>query len=98
MKGGKVFPKRKPNVHMLKFFEKKNAASREEIEFRNRLLEDLEFISNRLERIRESFDMTAEPELVDSLIFEEKAMRSRYDYLIRIAKENNIKCRIGLRK
>ena len=77
---------------MLKFFEKKAAASKEETEFRNRLLEDLEFISNRLERIRESFDMTAEPELVDSLIFEEKAMRSRYDYLIRIAKENNIKC------
>ena len=55
---------------MLKFFEKKAAASKEE----------------------------TEPELVDSLIFEEKAMRSRYDYLIRIAKENNIKCRIGLRK
>lgn len=86
------------NVHMLKFFEKKDTASREEIEFRNQLLEDLEFISNRLARIRESFDMTAEPELVDSLIFEEKAMKSRYDYLIRIAKENNIKCRIGLRK
>lgn len=82
---------------MLKIFEKKNAET-EEAEFRNQLLEDLDFVSHRLERIRESYDMTAEPELVESLIYEEKAMKSRYDYLIRTAKEKGLKCRIGIRK
>ncbi|MDE5859690.1 MAG: DUF2508 family protein [Oscillospiraceae bacterium] len=83
---------------MLKFFERKNTETKELTELRNQLLDDLDFVSDRLERIRESYDMTAEPELVESLIYEERAMRSRYDYLIRVAKENNIKCKIGLRK
>ena len=83
---------------MLKFFERKNTETNEITELRNQLLDDLDFVSDRLERIRESYDMTAEPELVESLIYEERAMRSRYDYLIRVAKENNIKCKIGLRK
>ena len=64
---------------------------------KRQLLEDIDFVTERLEHIRESYDMTAEPELVDALIYEEMAMRSRFDYLIRVAKENNIKCRIGIR-
>lgn len=81
---------------MILFAEKKE--NQEETDFKNRLLEDLEYVTERLERIRESYDMTSEPEMVDSLIYEEKAMKSRLDYLIRIAKERNIKCRIGIRK
>ncbi len=67
-------------------------------DMKKQLLEDIDHVSERLEHIRQSYDMTAEPELVDALIYEEKAMRSRFDYLIRVAKENNIKCRIALRK
>lgn len=67
-------------------------------EFRRHLLEDLEYVTERLERIRESYDMTDEPELVESLIYEEKAMQARFDYLIRAAKERNITCRIGIRR
>lgn len=82
----------------MKLFTKKDNTSQEEDDFRRQLLEDLNFVSERLERIRESYDMTDEPELVDALIYEEKALRSRFDYLIRIAKEKNIKCRIGIRE
>ncbi|MCH5348299.1 MAG: DUF2508 family protein [Oscillospiraceae bacterium] len=82
----------------MKLFTKKDNTSQEEDDFRRQLLEDINFVSERLERIRESYDMTAEPELVDALIYEEKALRSRFDYLIRIAKEKNIKCRIGIRE
>ena len=81
---------------MILFTEKKE--SREDADFKNRLLEDLEYVTERLERIRESYDMTSEPEMVESLIYEERAMQARFDYLIRIAKERNIKCRIGIRK
>ena len=82
----------------MKLFVKKDADGQEENEFRRQILEDLDYVSERLERIRESYDMTSEPELVDALIYEEKALRSRFDYLIRIAKEKNIKCRIGIRE
>ncbi|MCH5192872.1 MAG: DUF2508 family protein [Oscillospiraceae bacterium] len=83
---------------MIRLFKKTGAAEQEEENFRRQLLDDLDFVSNRLERIRESYDMTAEPELVDALIYEEKALQSRFDYLIRVAKEKNIKCRVGIRE
>lgn len=64
--------------------------------FRRQLFDDIAYVEQRLERIRESFDMTDEPELVESLIYEELALKSRYAYLLRLAKENNIRCKIGL--
>ena len=82
----------------MKLFSKTEPPPDTENEMRKRLLEDIDFVSQRLERIQESYDMTSEPELVDALIYEEMAMRSRFSYLIRIAKENNIKCRIGIQK
>lgn len=82
----------------MKLFQKNDRTEQETQEFRRQLLDDLDFVSERLERIRESYDMTAEPELVDALIYEEKALRSRFDYLIRVAKEKNISCRLGIRE
>ena len=71
-----------------------NAA--EDALFRKQLFEELDFVTERLSRIRESYDMTDEPELVDALIYEELAMRARYDYLIRTAKERGLKCRLSI--
>ena len=82
----------------MKFFSRSALSSEENSEMRKRLLDDIDFVSRRLEHIQETYDMTAEPELVDALIYEEMAMRSRFNYLIRVAKENNIKCRIGIQK
>lgn len=64
--------------------------------FRKLLFDDIAYVEQRLERVRESFDMTDEPELVDALIYEELALKARYAYLLRVAKENNIRCKIGL--
>jgi len=64
--------------------------------FRKHLFEDIEYVEQRLERVRECFDMTDEPELVDALIYEELALKARYAYLLRIAKENNINCKISI--
>ncbi len=75
--------------------KKKDKNSPDE-EFKRQLLEELDYVTNRLRQIRESFDMTGEPELVDALIYEELAMKSRYDYLIRTAKERKIKCRLSI--
>lgn len=64
--------------------------------FRKRLFDDIGYVEQRLERIRECFDMTDEPELIDALIYEELSLRARYAYLLRIAKENNIRCKISI--
>ncbi len=76
----------------------KKTDAKENSAFKKQILEDIEFVTARLEHIRESYDMTSEPELVDALIYEEMAMKSRFDYLIRIARENDIKCRIYIRE
>ncbi|MBQ8175570.1 MAG: DUF2508 family protein [Oscillospiraceae bacterium] len=67
-----------------------------ENQFRKQLFEDIAYVEQRLERIQESFDMTAEPELVESLIYEELALKSRYAYLLRIAKQRGVSCRISI--
>lgn len=75
---------------------RKKGKNQEEEEFKRQLLEDIDFVTERLRQIRESYDMTGEPELIDALIYEELAMRSRYDFLIRTAKERKIKCRLSI--
>ncbi len=72
----------------------KKGESAEDTAFRRQLLEELDLVTEKLSQIRESYDMTDEPELVDALIYEELAMKARYDYLIRTAKERNIRCRL----
>lgn len=75
---------------------KSKKAAEEEKLFRRQLFEEIDHVTAQLSRIRKSYDMTDEPELVDALIYEELAMQARYDYLIRTAKERNIKCRISI--
>lgn len=72
----------------------KKGESTEDTAFRRQLMEELDIVTEKLSQIRESYDMTDEPELVDALIYEELAMKARYDYLIRTAKERNIRCRL----
>lgn len=48
----------------------------------------------RLEQIQESFDLVCESELIDAMIYEEKALKTKYAYLLRLAKEKKIKCRM----
>ena len=79
----------------MKIFSDKSPRS-EKTDFRKQLFEDLDFVTQRLAQIRECFDMTSEPELVDALIYEELAMKSRFDYLLRVAKENNISCKMSI--
>lgn len=65
------------------------AAERE----RSELLEDIERVTKLLEQNRKSYDLICENELVDASIYEELALKARYAYLLRRAKELNIRCR-----
>lgn len=71
-----------------------NKTKTAENNFRRQLFDDLAYVERQLVHIQECFDMTDEPELVESLIYEELALKARYAYLLRIAKENNICCKI----
>lgn len=81
----------------MKLFSDKSCKAAD-TDFRTQLFEDMDFVAARLAQIQESFDMTSEPELVDALIYEELAMKARYNYLLRVAKEHNIKCRLTVGK
>ncbi|MCD7730643.1 MAG: YaaL family protein [Oscillospiraceae bacterium] len=61
---------------------------------RRQLIDDLDLIAERLDRIQKSYDLICESELIDAAIYEELALKAQYAYLLRLAKEKNIKCRM----
>ena len=80
---------------MLKFLDKffnPDKWEKDETEKRENkmVVDDLNYIRSRLENIRAAYDMVSDEELVDALIFEEKALMSRFSYLLRVARERGI--------
>lgn len=69
--------------------EEAAAAERE----RREILDDIERVTKLLEQNQKSYDLICESELVDASIYEELALKARYAYLLRRAKELNIRCR-----
>ena len=50
----------------------------------------LEYLQSRLEKTRQLFDMETDPEKIEAIVYEEKAILIRLDHLIKNAKERNI--------
>ena len=68
-------------------FRKKDDPQTSELEeYRLRL----DYIQNRLEKVRQMFDMECDPEKIESLIYEEKALMIRLNHLIKSAKTTNL--------
>lgn len=68
-------------------FRKKDTPQTSELEeYRLRL----DYIQNRLEKVRQLFDMECDPEKIESLIYEEKALMIRLNHLIKTAKSTNL--------
>ncbi len=57
---------------------------------RRELLDELSYLSDRLEKIRQLFDLSEDDEETESLIYEEKAVLLRYSKVLREAKEKGI--------
>lgn len=55
--------------------------------YKKQLLHDINYITERLTQIQESYDLVYESELIDAIIYEEKALKAKYAYLLRLAKE-----------
>ena len=50
----------------------------------------LDYLQNRLEKTRQLFDIETDPEKIEAIVFEVKAILIRIDHLIRNAKQRNI--------
>ena len=50
----------------------------------------MQYIQNRLEKVRQLFNIETDPKKTESYIYEEKALMIRLDHLIKSAKEDGI--------
>lgn len=73
----------------------KEEAIRQE-SFRRDIISSLDFVAERLQQIRDNYDMITENELIEATIYEERALMARYAYLLRTARENDIKCKLTI--
>ncbi|MBQ8825791.1 MAG: DUF2508 family protein [Oscillospiraceae bacterium] len=69
----------------------------EEEKNRRQLLDDIENCVIKINKVRERYDLVCEDELIEALIYEEKALYARYSYLLRTAREQGIQCHITLK-
>ena len=78
---------------MLNFISKllgKNEEDEQKAREDKQIIEDITYVCSRLRSIRASYDMVCEDELVEAMIYEEKALLSKYSYLLRVAKERSL--------
>lgn len=88
-------------VKLFPLFKNKNTPQElkntEEEKERRQLLSDIDSCVAKINKVRERYDLVIEDELIEALIYEEKALYARYSYLLRLAREKGIHCRITLR-
>ena len=61
------------------------------------LLADIDSVINELSHCRRRFDLVTDNDLIEAAIYEELALRSRYAYLMRRAREAELKGRTVLK-
>jgi len=69
---------------LFELLDKKQVQENKEAEeYRTRLT----YLQNRLEKVRVMYDMESDPEKIESLIYEEKALMIRLNHLLKSAKQ-----------
>ncbi|MGL5151782.1 MAG: YaaL family protein [Clostridium sp.] len=63
----------------------------EEFDDNEGILEEIEKAKLEMEAARSFFENVSEPKLIDVAIYTEEVAKRRYDYLISIARKNNIR-------
>lgn len=77
---------------MLKILNKKKTKKRTESEKeRDEILSELESISDMLKKSETMFNIAEDEKMLEAVIYEQKALQSRYIYLLNRAKEKGIK-------
>lgn len=70
---------------MFKKKETKEAAEK------SALVEEIAAISDLIANNEQRFNMATDEQLIEAMIYEQRALQSRYAYLLKLAKENGIK-------
>lgn len=72
---------------------KKFAVDKEEKkikEYNKSLINDIEEVKRLLDSVQTRFDMLSDSNLVEATIYEERALKARYAYLMYLAREKNV--------
>ena len=59
-------------------------------EFSRNLIMDLNEVTEQLKDLSVKYNMINDSDLIESLIYEELALKSKYSYLLKLAKSNNV--------
>jgi phosphoribosyl-ATP pyrophosphohydrolase len=73
------------------YLQKKEQDSNRE-QYRKQLLKDIDRITKRLSEAENLFNLAADDDLIEAVIYEEKSLQARYAYLLKLARQDNIIC------
>jgi hypothetical protein len=68
---------------------------KEQREFKIKLLSDIHDVCHKRKNLINKYKVTSDDDLIESIIYEELALKSRYTYLTRLANAYNIKLDSG---
>jgi len=69
----------------------KNKSEKKKIaEYNKEILNDIHDVKNQLEAVEKKYNLFCDADLVESLIFEERALKAKYAYLLRLAKTKGV--------
>jgi hypothetical protein len=74
-----------------KNIKKRQKISYEQYEFSRQLLEDIHEVCKKRKNLILRYSQTDDKDLIESIIYEELALKSKYCYLVKIAKSNAVK-------
>ncbi len=63
---------------------------KKQTEFNKNLVKAIEEVKLQIESVESRFNLLSDSDLVESMIFEERALKARYTYLMGVAKEKNV--------
>ncbi len=80
-------------MNIIEFFANRKTREKEQdftIIPNNTILNEIDDVKFKLNSVQDRFKMAVDEDLIDSLIYEEIALISRYEYLIKESKKLNI--------
>lgn len=69
---------------------KNKSAEKERLEYNKLLLKDIQQIRKQLDDIEAKYNLLSDNDLLESLIFEERSLKAKYAYLLRLAKTKGV--------
>ncbi len=82
------------NIFQQQTRQEEKAKAFESTRFGKELIKDIIEVKKQIQDAHTKFNMVSEDDLVEAAIYEERALKAKYSYLISIAKENNVCCEI----